>query len=207
MPLRPIKTPEDYRAAKARADELMGNVEEGSLEAAELELLAILLERYEHDTFPIDPPSPIEAIIFRMEQMRYTQADLARLLGSRSRASEIMTGSIKRLSLSQIRRLHNEWHIPAEVLIRDATRGLSQDQAREGPATLAAPKPEIVDRGKVRIGNSGFPACFPPLRQPKSEPCNPYVSARCGLATAASSAGFDAGAAQAGARVTRARNG
>ena len=55
-----------------------------------------------------------------MEQMGYTQADLARLLNSRSRASEIMTGSIKRLSLSMIRRLHEHWHIPAEALIRDA---------------------------------------------------------------------------------------
>jgi HTH-type transcriptional regulator/antitoxin HigA len=54
-----------------------------------------------------------------MEQMGYTQADLARLLGSRSRASEIMTGSIKHLSLNQIRRLHDQWHIPAEALIRD----------------------------------------------------------------------------------------
>jgi HTH-type transcriptional regulator/antitoxin HigA len=55
-----------------------------------------------------------------MEQMGYSQADLARLLNSRSRASEIMTGSIKRLSLGMIRRLHDEWHIPADVLIRDA---------------------------------------------------------------------------------------
>ena len=51
--------------------------------------------------------------------MGYTQADLARLLGSRSRASEIMTGSIKHLSLNHIRRLHDQWHIPAEALIRD----------------------------------------------------------------------------------------
>jgi HTH-type transcriptional regulator/antitoxin HigA len=171
MPLRPIKTPEDYRAAKARADELMGNVEEGSPEAAELELQAILLDNYERVAWPIDPPSPIEAITFRMEQMGYTQADLARLLGSRSRASEIMTGSIKHLSLSQIRRLHTEWHIPAEALIRDTKGGLSQDQA----PTLQAPNPDIIDCGKVRIGSSRISASLPPQR----------VSARCGLLAAA----------------------
>jgi HTH-type transcriptional regulator/antitoxin HigA len=68
----------------------------------------------------MDPPSPIDAIRLRMEQMGYSQADLGRVLGSRSRASEIMTGSIKRLSLAMVRRLHDEWHIPADALIRDA---------------------------------------------------------------------------------------
>lgn len=88
--------------------------------AAELEVLAILVKRYETEAFPIDLPSPIDAIRFRMEQGGYTQADLARLLGSRSRASEIMTGSAKRLSIAQIRRLNQVWKIPADVLIRDA---------------------------------------------------------------------------------------
>jgi|SRR5215831_7261337 len=119
MTLRPISTPEDHRSAMDRIHELIGNVEEGSPEADELRALAILVEHYEREAFPIAPPSPIDAIIFRMEQMGYTQTDLARLLGSRSRASEIMTGSIKHLSLSQIRRLHDQWHIPAEALIRD----------------------------------------------------------------------------------------
>ena len=92
----------------------------GTAEATELEVLAILVEKYEREAFPIDPPSPIDAIRFHMEQMGYRQADLARVLNSRSRASEIMNGSIKRLSLNMIRRLHDEWRIPADVLIRDA---------------------------------------------------------------------------------------
>ena len=114
----PIRTPEDHRAALRRVDELM-EAPEGSPEADELRALAILVQHYEREAFRIVPPSPIDAIIFRMEQMGYTQTDLARLLGSRSRASEIMTGSIKHLSLNQIRRLHDQWHIPAEALIRD----------------------------------------------------------------------------------------
>jgi HTH-type transcriptional regulator/antitoxin HigA len=117
--LRPIHNEQDHRAALARIDELMGAVECSS-ESTELQLLAILVERYEREAFPIDPPSPIDAIRFRMEQMGYTQADLARLLGSRSRASEIMTGTTKNLSINMIRRLHEHWRIPAEALIRRA---------------------------------------------------------------------------------------
>ena len=118
MDIRPIKTPDDHRTALSRIDELM-DAEANTPEVAELEVLAILVERYEREAFPIDPPSALDAIQFRMEQAGYRQADLARVLGSRSRASEIMHGSVKRLSLMQIRRLHDAWHIPAEVLIRD----------------------------------------------------------------------------------------
>jgi HTH-type transcriptional regulator/antitoxin HigA len=120
MNIHPIKTSEDHKAALDRIDELM-DAEAGTPEVAELEVLAILVERYEHDAFPIDPPSALDAIQFRMEQAGYRQTDLADLLGSRSRASEIMRGSAKRLSLTQIRRLHEAWKIPADVLIRDVT--------------------------------------------------------------------------------------
>lgn len=118
MIIRPIKTPDDHKAALARIDDLM-DAEENSPEATELEVLAILVERYEREAFPIDPPTVLDAIQFRMEQAGYRQADLAQVLGSRSRASEIMRGSVKRLSLTQIRRLHDAWKIPADVLIRD----------------------------------------------------------------------------------------
>lgn len=117
--LRAIKTEKQYRTALKRLDRLM-DAAAGSREVAELEVLAILVEKYERERFPIAPPSPIDAIRFRMEQMGYTQTDLARLLNSRSRASEIMSGSLKRLSIGMIRRLHDEWRIPADVLIRDA---------------------------------------------------------------------------------------
>lgn len=117
--IQPIRTEQDRKAALARIDELM-QADEGSPEAGELQVLAILVERYERDAFPIDAPSPVDAIRFRMEQMGYSQSDLARLLGSRSRASEIMTGSTKNLSINMIRRLHDQWRIPAEALIRNA---------------------------------------------------------------------------------------
>ncbi len=115
--VHPISTLEDHKQALERIDALM-MAEENTPEAAELQVLAILVEHYEHMVFPMDMSSPIDAILFRMEHMGYTQADLARLLGSRSRASEIMTGSIKNLSLNMIRKLHDKWRIPADILIR-----------------------------------------------------------------------------------------
>ncbi|MDX2144555.1 MAG: transcriptional regulator [Rhodospirillaceae bacterium] len=117
--LQPIKSQKQYKSALKRIDALMA-AKAGSRKARELEVLAILVERYEREAFPIDPPSPTDAIRFRMEQMGYSQADLARVLRSRSRASEVLRGSRPRLSLRSIRSLHREWHIPAEVLIRDA---------------------------------------------------------------------------------------
>ena len=117
--LKPISTKQQHKAALKRIDQLM-DAEANTPEAAELEVLAILVERYERQRFPTNLPSPIDAIRFRMEQMGYSQADLARLLSSRSRASEVMSGSLQRLSLRMIRRLHEEWRIPADVLIREA---------------------------------------------------------------------------------------
>jgi len=119
--LSPIVTLEDHAAAKARLHELMECVTEpGTPDAAELEALAVLIAAYEEKAFPIAPPSFLAALEFRMEQMGYSQSDLARLLGSRSRASEILSGKLDHLSLSMIRKLHNAWGIPAEALIREA---------------------------------------------------------------------------------------
>ena len=102
----------------ARIDMLM-DATPGSEEAVELAVLAGLCARYEDVAFQIDPPSAIDAIKFRMEQAGYSQADLAKVLGSRSRASELLSGKVRTLSVSQIRRLHAAWRIPADVLIRD----------------------------------------------------------------------------------------
>jgi HTH-type transcriptional regulator/antitoxin HigA len=83
-----------------------------------LEILSILVDRYEQEHFPIELPDPVEAILFRMEQSGYEQRDLAELLGLRSRATEILNKQ-RKLSLSMIRRLNREWNIPAEVLVRE----------------------------------------------------------------------------------------
>lgn len=118
----PIETLDEYRAVIARIDQLM-DAEPGTDQAVELQTLAMFCAQYESMAFPIAPPTPIDAIRFRMEQAGYSQADLATVLASRSRASEILRGKAS-LSLKQIRRLHAAWRIPADVLIRDPAEAI-----------------------------------------------------------------------------------
>ncbi len=89
----------------------------GTPEGDELEILSILIEKYEDAHFPIDLPDPIEAIKFRMEQLSYSQADLAAVVGLKSRASEILSRR-RKLTLEMIRRLHDQMNIPTEALIQ-----------------------------------------------------------------------------------------
>ena len=89
----------------------------GTEESDELEILGMLIEKYEKEHYPIELPDPIEAIKFRMEQMGYTQNDLAEIIDSKSRASEILNRK-RKLSLEMIRTLTQKLHIPSEVLIQ-----------------------------------------------------------------------------------------
>lgn len=82
-----------------------------------MEILGVLIEKYENENFPIEMPDPIEAIKFRMEQLNYTQNDLASVIGLKSRASEILTKK-RKLSIEMIRKLSAVLHIPSEVLIQ-----------------------------------------------------------------------------------------
>ena len=116
MEIKPIKTKKDYHQAIERL-EVIFDAKKGSPEGDELEVLGILLEHYENDQFPIDLPDPIEAIKFRMEQMGYTQTDLANIVGLKSRASEILNKK-RKLSLEMIRQLHDRLNIPTDVLIQ-----------------------------------------------------------------------------------------
>lgn len=88
----------------------------GTPAADRFELLGLLLMRYEDENAPVADVSPVDAIRFTMERRGYDQTDLGQLLGSRSRASEILSGR-RALTLAQIRRLSSEWHIPADLLI------------------------------------------------------------------------------------------
>jgi len=93
-----------------------------------MELLSVLIEKYEDEHYPIAPPDPIEAIKFRMEQAGLTKKALIPYLGSRSRVSEILSGK-RELTLGMIRALNAHLGIPAEVLIRESQEPL--------PAVLA----------------------------------------------------------------------
>lgn len=116
MTIKPIKTKKDYKTALARL-ELIFDARPGTKEGDELEILGMLIEKYEQENFPIDYPDPIEAIKFRMEQLGYSQNDLAKVVGLKSRASEILNKK-RKLSLDMIRQLHESLGIPTDVLIQ-----------------------------------------------------------------------------------------
>lgn len=115
---RVLKTEADHEAAIEEIEDLWESAT-GTPEADRLELLALLVSSYEDAHHAIDLPSPVAAIRFRMEQLGMSKADLGRVLGSRSRATEVLNGT-RPLSLAMIRRLNRELAIPAEVLIREA---------------------------------------------------------------------------------------
>lgn len=116
MNIKPIKTKNDYEEAMLRLENIF-DAKRGTAKGDELEILSLLIEKYEDEHFPIDLPDPVEAIKFRMEQLGLTQTDLANIVGQKSRASEILNRR-RKLSLDMIRQLHEKWRIPTEVLVQ-----------------------------------------------------------------------------------------
>jgi len=116
MTIRPIKSKKDYQNALTRL-EVIFDAKPGTPQGDELEVLGILIDNYEQVNYPIDFPDPIEAIKFRMEQLGYSQNDLANVVGLKSRASEILNKK-RKLTLDMIRSLHDTLKIPTNVLIQ-----------------------------------------------------------------------------------------
>ena len=116
MEIKPIRTKEDHKRAVKEIERLWGSPQ-GSKDGDKLEVLVTLVSAYDDEHYPIDPPDPVDAIRFRMEQMRLKRSDLEPLLGSRARVAEILNRR-RRLSITMIRRLHQNLGIPAEVLIK-----------------------------------------------------------------------------------------
>tara|TARA_R110001592_G_scaffold152794_1_gene380602 strand:- start:3761 stop:4129 length:369 start_codon:yes stop_codon:yes gene_type:complete len=115
MNIKPIKTDADHKQALARLELLM-EAQPDTPEGDELDILATLVDAYERQHHAIEPPHPVEAIRFRMEQMGLVDADLTPIIGQRGRVSEVL--NFKRpLTLPMIRRLNATLHIPAETLI------------------------------------------------------------------------------------------
>lgn len=115
MDIRPLKTEADYRWALKRIEDLM-DARPDTPEGDELDVLATLAEAYEDRHDPVAPPDPIEAILFRMEQMGLKPRDLEPFIGSRSRVWEILNRK-RGLSIEMIRRLHSGLGLPYENLI------------------------------------------------------------------------------------------
>jgi HTH-type transcriptional regulator/antitoxin HigA len=89
MNIKPIKSKKDYKLAIKRLEAIF-DAKAGTAEGNELEILSILIEHYENKQLMIKYPDPIDAIKFRMEQLGYRSADLAQIIGYKSRVSEIL---------------------------------------------------------------------------------------------------------------------
>lgn len=117
MDINPIKSEADYRATLREIESLMG-AEADTPEGDRLDVLVTLVEAYEARHFPMDYPDPVEAIKFRMEQQDLTIDDLVPAIGQSNRVYEVLNGK-RNLSIGMIRRLHRQFDIPADVLIRE----------------------------------------------------------------------------------------
>jgi HTH-type transcriptional regulator/antitoxin HigA len=122
MQIRPIKTKADHRAALKEIERLM-DAKPGTTAGDRLEVLTTLVDRYESEHEPIEPPDPIEALLYHMESRGLTRRDLEPYLGSRARVAEVLNRR-RPLTIDMIRKLHDGLGISAEVLIRPyAVRG------------------------------------------------------------------------------------
>jgi HTH-type transcriptional regulator/antitoxin HigA len=118
--LKPIRTEADYEEALAEVERLWG-AKSGTLKGDRLDVLATLIDAYEAQHYPMDPPDPIAAIKFRMEQQGLTRKDLEPMIGGRGRVAEILNRK-RSLSIDMIRHLHDRLGISADVLIRPTRR-------------------------------------------------------------------------------------
>jgi HTH-type transcriptional regulator/antitoxin HigA len=118
--VKPIRSKADYERALAELERLWG-AKSGTREGDRLDVLATLIDAYESQHFPMDPPDPIEAIKFRMEQQGLSRKDLEPLIGTRTRVAEVLNRK-RNLSISMIRRLHKHLGISADVLIRPSQK-------------------------------------------------------------------------------------
>jgi HTH-type transcriptional regulator/antitoxin HigA len=131
--LKPIRSETDYDKALTEVERLWG-AKLGTPEGDRLDILVTLIEAYEDKRYPMDPPDPIQAIKFRMEQQGLSRKDLEPMIGTRTRVAEILNGK-RNLSIGMIRRLHAGLGIPAEVLIRPARKPQSRPSpTRSEPA-------------------------------------------------------------------------
>lgn len=148
MAIKPIKTESDYERALRRV-EVLWDSPKGSAESDELDVLTTLIEAYERDHYPMDPPDPIEAINFRLEQSGKDSRSLIGVIGGRTRVYEVMKRK-RPLSLNMIRNLHNKFGVPAEVLIRPARKRnlvtTRRRRTRLHPSAAPHPKPRTRAR-------------------------------------------------------------
>ena len=116
--IRPLRSDAEHAAALAEIERTFEREPKpGTAAADRFDLLALVIEDYERKRWPIAPPDPVDAVRWRMQTGGFTQADLGRLVGSRQRASDILSRR-RRITIKMAWKLHRAWGIPAEALIR-----------------------------------------------------------------------------------------
>jgi len=117
MNIKLIKTEKDYKLALNRL-EVIFDAPIGTSDSDEADVLALLVDEYEKQHYPIEAPDPIEAIKIRMKEMNLKQADLIAEIGGKSRVSEILNKK-RKLTLEMIRNLAVRLNLSAGLLVRD----------------------------------------------------------------------------------------
>jgi HTH-type transcriptional regulator/antitoxin HigA len=135
--VRPIRTKRDYEVALKEIGRLWG-AKAGTSDGDRLDVLATLVDAYEAEHYPMDPPDPVEAIKFRMEQQGLTRRDLEEIIGTRTRIAEVLNRK-HGLSIAMIRRLHERLGISADVLIRPSRRSATSIAGRARRSLRSAP--------------------------------------------------------------------
>lgn len=154
MKTKIIRTEHDYNLACERIYKLINSqedaIEPGSPEGDEIELLSLLVEKYEQENYPIEAPSPIEAIKFRMEQMNLKQVDVAPLFGGKTRVSEVLNGK-RSLTLKMITLLNSYLGIPLESLVIGNKDVILEKERRERLLNVSSISDYLSRKGKPAL--------------------------------------------------------
>lgn len=135
--IRALKSEADYDWALAEIERYFDREPKpGTPEAERFDVLADLIEAYEARHWAIPAPDPVAALVHKMEEAGLKRADLGKLLGSRSRATEVLDRR-RPLTLDMVRKLNAEWRIPAEILIQDYRLSKPAQKARKRTTSSA----------------------------------------------------------------------
>ena len=153
MKTKILRTDAEYNEACERIYQLINNsedaIEPNSPEGEEMELLSLLVEKYEQENHQMEAPLPIEAIKFRMEQMNLKQADVAPLFGGKTRVSEVLNGK-RNLTLKMITLLNRYLGIPLESLMSGNKEIRLEDDMKEKLLHISSIK-EYLSRGRAAV--------------------------------------------------------
>jgi len=154
MKAKILKSEQEYNQACERIYKLINSstnaIDPESPEGEEIELLSLLVEKYEQEHYPIDAPNPIEAIKFRLEQMNLKQTDVAPLFGGKTRVSEVLHGK-RPLTLKMITLLNRYLGIPLESLISGNKEIRLEPVKREQILNIPSIKNYLIRKNKTAL--------------------------------------------------------